>query len=127
MDMLFSAALKGKRRDLLNHDCPFLPEDFGSVDFTPPLQMPCILSELCLKYGGELEGDKDLTDHSGDRLAKSVGDAVVFVSLAAIEKECRVIRDYYWRSPVKRLFEMEVRYLMGNPPDIGESPLTVAV
>ena len=26
----------------------------------------------------------------------------------AIEKECRVIRDFYWRGPVKKMFEKKV-------------------
>ena len=34
-------------------DCPFLPADFD-LEYTIPLEMPCILKELCIKYNGEL-------------------------------------------------------------------------
>ena len=52
MDMLFCAAVEGKRRDLLNPDCSFLPEDFSSSTFTPSEERMCVLTELCTKYGG---------------------------------------------------------------------------
>ena len=31
----------------------------------------------------------------------------------AIEKECRVIRDFYWRVPVKKMFEKKVQKTTG--------------
>ena len=52
MDMLFCAAVEGKRRDLLNPACSFLPEDFSSSTFTPSEERMCVLTELCTKYGG---------------------------------------------------------------------------
>ncbi|CAI8028338.1 Retinoblastoma-like protein 1 [Geodia barretti] len=74
MDMLFCAAVAGKRRDLLNPDCPLLPQDFASPNFVTSDDKMCVLTELSEQYG-------------------------------AIEKECRVIRDFYWRGPMKRMFE----------------------
>ena len=53
VDMLYCSALMGRRKDLLNPDCPFLPKEFTSVDFSPPTEMPCILAELCGKYNGQ--------------------------------------------------------------------------
>ena len=54
MDMLFCAAVTGKRRDLLNPECSFLPEDFSSSSFTCSEDKMCVFSELCDKYGGIL-------------------------------------------------------------------------
>ena len=36
----------------LSVDCPFLPVNFD-LEYTPPLEMPCILRELCTHYNGE--------------------------------------------------------------------------
>ncbi len=35
-----------------------------------------------------------------------------YVSFAGIEKECRVIREYHWRPPIKNMFDTEVRTLL---------------
>ena len=52
MDMLFCAAVAGKRRDLLNPDCPLLPQDFASPNFVSSDDKMCVLTELSEKYGG---------------------------------------------------------------------------
>ena len=52
MDMLFCAAMAGKRRDLLNPECPFLPQDFASPNFVGSDERMCVLTELSEKYGG---------------------------------------------------------------------------
>lgn len=36
--------------------------------------------------------------------------------LLGIEKECRVIRDYYWKPPIDTLFETKV--LHSGPPTV---------
>ena len=53
LDMLYGSSLMGKQKDLLNPDCPFLPEGVSSVDYTPPTDLPSVLLPLCSKYGGE--------------------------------------------------------------------------
>ena len=52
MDMLFCAAVEGKRRDLLNPECAFLPGDFSSPNFVCSDEKMCILTELATTYGG---------------------------------------------------------------------------
>ena len=52
MDMLFCVAVVGKRRDLLNPDCPLLPPDFSSPNFTCSDEKMCVLTDLSEKYGG---------------------------------------------------------------------------
>ena len=58
MDMLFCAATEGKRKDLLNPNCPFLSDSScaaaGSGSIIASEEKMCILTELCTKYGGGL-------------------------------------------------------------------------
>ena len=65
----------------------------------------CLGSIVILAHGNVSYRSKVILAHGNVRYCSKV----VRVSLcAAIEKECRVIKDYYWRSPVKKLFETEV-------------------
>ena len=52
IDMLYCIALVNRRRDLLNLECPFLPEDWASADYDPH-DLPSILPQLCSKYNGK--------------------------------------------------------------------------
>ena len=53
MDMLFCAAVEGKRRDLLNPECGFLPKEYLSPNFVPMDEKMCVLTELSATYGGK--------------------------------------------------------------------------
>ena len=50
--MLYCIALVNRRRDLLNLDCPFLPEGWATADYDPN-DLPSILPQLCSKYNGK--------------------------------------------------------------------------
>lgn len=52
LDMLCSAAITSKRKDILNPDFPGLPEGFDSPSFTLSEDFPRILPELCHQFSG---------------------------------------------------------------------------
>lgn len=76
LDMICAAAITAKRKDLLNQNFTGFPEGYDSPSFSPSLDFPWILPELCSRF-------------------------------SAIEKECQVVRDYYWWPSVRRLYESQ--------------------
>ncbi|XP_053555473.1 retinoblastoma-like protein 2 isoform X2 [Bombina bombina] len=64
LDLMYGNALQcPNRRELLNPEFKALPEDFGSKDYKPPTEPPCIIETLCsLHYGLILEA-KGIKEH----------------------------------------------------------------
>ena len=51
LDYVYGNALVANRRDLLNATFAGLPSDFNSRDYKPPVELPCIIECLYLRYG----------------------------------------------------------------------------
>ncbi|XP_077144321.1 retinoblastoma-like protein 2 isoform X1 [Ranitomeya variabilis] len=64
LDLVYgNALLCPNRRDLLNPNFQGLPEDFGSKDFKPPSEPPCIIETLCCLHQGLLLEVKGIKEH----------------------------------------------------------------
>ena len=50
---------------------------------------------------------------------------VPYFCLSGIEKECRVIRDFYWKDPITKMFENRVLMALSKAPSHqrGEEPM----
>ncbi|GLG97802.1 Uncharacterized protein GBIM_04488 [Gryllus bimaculatus] len=76
-DLIFGNALLANRRDIMNPQFRGLPEKFWELDYSPPLEPPCIIDDLCQSHDG-------------------------------IPLEAKSIKEYCWKTYVRRLFEKKV-------------------
>ncbi|XP_072100960.1 retinoblastoma-like protein 1 isoform X1 [Mobula birostris] len=64
LDLIFgNALLCPNRKDLLNPEFEGLPPEFGSQDYKPPVQPPCIIEKLCDLHDGLIVEAKGIKEH----------------------------------------------------------------
>ncbi|GIY19302.1 retinoblastoma-like protein 1 [Caerostris extrusa] len=63
VDLIFSNALLAERKDILNEKFIGNPHKFGTKDYTPPFEPPCIIDLLCEKHQGIAVEAKQIKEH----------------------------------------------------------------
>ncbi|XP_072918384.1 retinoblastoma-like protein 1 isoform X2 [Hemitrygon akajei] len=92
LDLIFgNALLCPNRKDLLNPEFEGLPPEFGSQDYKPPVQPPCIIEKLCDLHDGLIVEAKGIKEHYWKPYIKKLferkilkGNSELFVDLLDI-------------------------------------------